>query len=187
VIVVTATPVVQWAAQAWVPEWPDTAGDVLIVIGGGMYSLPPEAPVATEGTQLRALAAVWLWRQHGYRTIYAVGGDGTAESIRLTMMAAGVPDDRIRTANRSRTTRENAEEVRREIGSPGRLRLVLLTSDFHCRRARGTFAQVGLATVCFPAPDVLKRAQFPVQRWPCFWLLADEGARLARYWWKGWI
>ena len=86
----------------------------------------------------------------------------------------------------SLSTRENAVMTAAMIaGIPGRK--VLLTSDYHMFRARRAFEAAGLAVTPRPFPDVIKRVNDITDREHCFSILLVETAKIAAYWWKGWI
>ena len=69
-----------------------------------------------------------------------------AEAIRL-----GVAPERILVDDRSRNTRENAQECKRLVGDASGQALVLVTSAFHLRRSLACFRQVGLEPTPYAA------------------------------------
>ena len=157
-------------------------GDILIVLGNdvnvdGTIGLP---------SYWRAIYAVRAWREGGFKEMVISGGGGVAESMRDFIVAEGVPSAAVRLEDHSTTTRENAlfvsEILRQTPGSK-----VLLTSDFHMFRAWRAFRQYGLETLPRPLPDAAKRAGSRSQRWPLFFDLAAETAKIAGYRLRGWI
>lgn len=179
-LTVTATPLVRWWATALAGPWTDPKGDVLIVLSGGM--LRPGFPDQT--TLWRTLYAAEAWKG-GFRTVVVSGRDA-APAMKKLLLLAGVPESAIVVENDSLTTRESALRTAALLrGTSGRL--VLLTSDSHMYRAVHSFRKAGLAVEPRPFPDALKQSQDPIQRWPVFFGLAGETARILRYRWLGWI
>jgi uncharacterized SAM-binding protein YcdF (DUF218 family) len=52
--------------------------------------------------------------------------------------------------------------------------IVILTSDYHCWRARRVFERLGIHVRVIPVPDVGKRSSSKVYRWQGFFTLLDE-------------
>lgn len=185
-LLVTFTPLDFWWATWLAGPWNGPTGDVLIVLGGS---------VLDDGTiglssYWRAVYGARAWREGGFKAIVLSGGGpprgSAAEAMRDFLVAQGVPREVIRLETQSRSTRENAVFAKPILdGMPGRK--VLLTSDFHMYRAERAFKKVGVDVLPRPFPDVRKRVQRPLGRWEAFLDLAQETAKIADYYLRGWI
>ena len=180
VVLVMATPVTEWAARALAGPWRDPTGDILIVpTGDGVGGL------IGVHTYWRAVYAVWAYQNGGFRQVVVSGGE-VARSMRVFLIASGVPAEAIEVEERSQSTRENAVETARLLaGREGRM--VVLTSDFHMYRAVRAFRRAGLNAEPRPIPDAIKQAQCVACRWTVFLDLLQEAAKIAHYAWRGWI
>jgi uncharacterized SAM-binding protein YcdF (DUF218 family) len=137
----------------------------------------------------RTAYAVYEWRQGRYRKIIFSGKD-LSGPMRDFAIAHGVPATAVECENHSLTTREQAERVAallRQSGADAVNRVVLLTSDFHSRRATATFRRVGLSAQPHPVPDAGKRLNDWSQRWNVFLDLSLETTKIVYYWWRGWL
>jgi len=157
-------------------------GDILIVLGNdvnvdGTIGLP---------SYWRAIYAVRAWREGGFKEMVISGGGGVSEAMREFIVAEGVPGAAVHVEGLSGTTHENAtfvaDMLRQTAG-----RKVLLTSDFHMFRALRAFRKSGLETSPRPLPDAAKRAGSRRERWPLFFDLVTETAKIAGYRLRGWI
>ncbi|MGE0039758.1 MAG: YdcF family protein [Vicinamibacterales bacterium] len=176
---------------------------VIVVLSGGSRTSSADGlhvTVATDGSLFRSLEAARLYRLLGGATIIATGGvteelaDAEPESaaIRRVLVGLGVPASDIVTEDRSRTTRDQALEVRDLIQAMGGPPFVLVTSPAHMRRSMAAFAAVGL----HPVPSV--SAQVSGRAWRRPWLPDQEAlgasgatlyqyAALVYYWSQGWL
>jgi uncharacterized SAM-binding protein YcdF (DUF218 family) len=188
VLVIHFTPLVPWYARWLAGGWPDDEGDILIVLS---------SEIQTDGilgstSYLRSLYAVRAYRQHPFRAIVVSGGYTPGASISLAaamrefLVANGVPREIVFAEERSHSTRENALYIKALIERwPGKR--ILLTSDYHVFRAERVFRKAGLPVVARPLPDVLKHYNHWIERWSCFWGLAEETAKIVYYAARGWI
>jgi uncharacterized SAM-binding protein YcdF (DUF218 family) len=186
-LAITFTPMVQWTASRLGAAWGDPEGDVLVVLGAETVQYPgfPSGMIIGESTYWRVLHAIYVWRQGHFRTML-VCGRGSAATVKPILIAYGVPEAAILVEDRSTHTRENALYAKPILaGLPGRV--VLITSDYHMYRARRCFAREGIAVIPQPSPDVLKRCRSWTSRWPAFWMVAGELAKIAWYRARGWI
>ena len=156
-VFVSITPFVSWWAYAYAGSIEQPKGDVLILLsaagddenGGGIsYS-----------SYWRARQALYAWQTGGFKKIVICGfGD---PGILDYLLAQGIPREALVLEKRSTTTRENAIETARMAESlPGRK--VLLTSDFHMRRALGVFRKLKIEVAPMAVPDVLHATE----HWP---------------------
>jgi uncharacterized SAM-binding protein YcdF (DUF218 family) len=186
-LIITFTPVVRFAASRLAAEWGEADGDILVVLGAETveYAGFPDGMVIGQSSYWRALHAIYLWR-HGHFRHLVLCGKGSSITMKPLLVANGVPAEAIAVEDRSTSTRENALYAK-PILSAMAGRVVLLTSDFHMYRARRCFAREGIAVIPQPCPDVLKRVNSLPARWPGFWVVTAELAKIAWYRARGWI
>jgi uncharacterized SAM-binding protein YcdF (DUF218 family) len=181
VLIVTATPLAGWWAQALGGRWGDERGDILIVPGSDLT-----APgVMGRGSYWRSVYAVLYWRGGHYRTLLLSGKD-IAVPMSDFIVSMGVPRDAIVLENRSRDTHENALFTAQLLRNDPRGK-VLLTSDYHMFRALRAFRKAGLEVSPIPFPDARKQANNPLERWSVFCSLVNETAKIGYYYLRGWI
>jgi uncharacterized SAM-binding protein YcdF (DUF218 family) len=185
-LAITFTPLVEWAGARFTTGYNEADGDVLIVLMGSTVDFPaaPGGLVMGENTYWRAVYAIHAWKRGHFCSILLSGGGATA--VKTFLLAEGIPEIAMYFESRSNSTRENALFAK-PLLEHMQGRRVLITSDYHTRRAAACFAKVGIAVVPRPAPDVLKRALDPKQRWVCFWDLALEFTKGCWYRLHGWI
>jgi uncharacterized SAM-binding protein YcdF (DUF218 family) len=177
----TLTPCVSWYGTLLAGPWPNPEGRTLIVLAGGDLS----DGFPSENTALRCLYAVRTFQAGRYERVI-VSGARSSRHMRNLLIAEGVPADLVVAEDESNSTRENALYTARMLqGQPGAT--VLLTSDYHMFRATRCFRKAGLEIVPSPVPDVLKRANRMLRRWPAFMDEAVETAKIGYYSARGWI
>ena len=185
-LVITFTPVDQFIAGKLAVDWYEGNGDVLVVLGGSML-VPGTGPRATIGydTYLRTAYAAWMLKTFNFRRVVVSGGGGLAEGMAKFLIADGVPASSILLESRSQSTSENASYVKQLLQQEGipiqRSTVVIVTSDYHCWRARFLFRHYGLPVRVMPAPDVLKRANWPLFRVDGFFTVSSELLKDAVY------
>ncbi len=181
VVASTVTPVGYWYATRLAGEWNDPKGDILIVLGAG----GEDQGLLELGSYYRCVYAVLAWREGGIRRV-VISGKGVGEAMRAYIVASGVPGEAVTVEGESRNTHENAEFTARMLApEPGSK--VLLTSDYHMYRAHRAFAKAGMKVLPRPVPDVRKRWQSWMRRWPLMLELGMETVKIGYYRWKGWI
>lgn len=123
-----------------------------------------DAIVAISGdTGARADTAIALWKQ-GYAPLLIFSGGSSdpdsvasADLMKRTAVAAGVPSNAILVESESATTEENARRVAELMQSRSLRSAILVTSPYHQRRAAMLFErEFGRATLSFlnhPAAD----------------------------------
>jgi len=154
---------------------PDASAEAIVVLGGGTRPAlgPRRGPELNEAGD-RVLEAARLWREGRAPRVVASGGrpdGGPAEAgdAAALLRFLGVAGDAIMEEPLSRTTRENAIEVRRLLEPHGVRRILLVTSALHMPRAAAHFRSEG----------------FEVLQAPTDWIAVEEpprtqGARLLR-------
>ena len=184
------TPIVQWAAEELAVDWYEGGGDVLVVLGGAMLvpGTSPRAALAYD-SYLRAVYAGWILRRFHFPLVVTSGADGLAEGLATLLQSEGVPRGSIALERRSHSTAENAMYVKELLVQRSirlsALRVVIITSDFHCLRARATFAKRGLNVRVIPVPDVAKRWGYMPYRLEGFVTVTQELCKDAFYWATG--
>ncbi len=182
-------PAAPWVALWLSEDWPAPKGDVLIVLGADQLG---DGTIGL-GSYWRCVYGVRTWRQGGFRkVVFSAGPGGYPESGSLAAemgrfsAALGIPPSAILLEERSTSTRENAlftaALLRNEPGPK-----VLVTSEFHMRRALGCFRKVGLDVKPVPHPDIGKQWSRWTQRPGCNWAVAVELVKLVYYRVQGWI
>jgi uncharacterized SAM-binding protein YcdF (DUF218 family) len=123
-----------------------------------------DAIVAISGdTGARAGSAIALWKQ-GYAPVLIFSGGSSdpdsvasAELMKRTAVAEGVPSNAIVVEGTSATTEENAENVAELMKRRGLRSAILVTSPYHQRRAamlfEREFGRAGLTFRNHPAAD----------------------------------
>jgi len=180
-VVVTFTPLVSWWAVWLAGPWHSPRGDILILPGADLMG----PGILGYSSYLRCYYALLAWRAHPYRRVLILG-KGVSEPMRMFLIAHGIPSAVVVTEDESTSTYENAQQARRLLaGETGKL--ILMSSDYHMRRAAAVFHKQGLEVVPSPVPDAIKRAARLTQRWDLFFLLAGETSKIFWYRWKGLI
>lgn len=178
------------------------AAGAVVVLGGGISSVPPDWPYPDLG---RGADRVW----HASR-IYHAGkaplvvisggrlawlGERTseAEAMKDFLEDLGVPLDAILIEDRSASTRENAVFTAELVSERGIGRVLLVTSALHMRRALATFHAAGVDAIPAAADFEVVPEPNHVLRWlPDAAALADSTRALKEYlglWiyqWRGW-
>ncbi len=172
----------RWYANWLAGAWNDPAGPVLIVLGADAL----DYGILGESSYWRSVYAVLVWREGRFQHLILSGPDPVTVPMRDFLVCQGIPAAAIVMERRSQNTRENAQytaELAREFPGP----YVLLTSDYHMRRASRAFGKAGLTVIPRPFPDVLKRLNNWRDRWRIFLDLAEETVKIGYYWARGWI
>jgi len=148
-----------------------------------------DAIVAISGdTGARAESAIALWKQ-GYASVLIFSGGSSdpasvasAELMKRTAVAAGVPANAIVVEGTSATTEENAQRVAELMKSAGLRSAILVTSPYHQRRAallfEREFVRLSLSFRNHPADDPDWDATFWWTREPSRTLTLVELAKL---------
>src|SRR5215467_10063145 len=129
-------PIFRFAAQSWVIEDPLEKSDVLIVLSDDNFYAD------------RATRAAELFREGKAPLVVASGrrmrpSAGIAELMEHDLVARGVPKDRIlRFAQDGDSTREEAEALAKLAKTKRWHKAIVVTSNYHTRRARYIFRHV---------------------------------------------
>jgi uncharacterized SAM-binding protein YcdF (DUF218 family) len=129
-------PILRFAAESWIIEDPLDKADALIVLGDDNFY----ADRATRGAQ--------LFREGKAPVIVASGrrlrpNAGIAELMEHDLVERGVPRDKIvRFVHDADSTLEEAQGLARLAGEKKWHSVIVVTSNFHTRRARYIFQRV---------------------------------------------
>jgi uncharacterized SAM-binding protein YcdF (DUF218 family) len=136
VLYVARDPLMRFAGEAWVVDEPAAPSDALIVLGDDNYAAD------------RAFHAAELYRQGVAPVIVASGrmlrpNVSIADMMEHDLKSFGVPASSIvKLTHRAENTREEAGEAARLIQARGWKRVLVVTSNYHARRARFIFERV---------------------------------------------
>ncbi len=179
-ILIVITPVLGWWTHTLSAPWAADDGDTLIVLGSDSGN----AGMVGLASYWRCFTATLLWRSGHFQRLVVSGVDA-AIPMRDFLVSQGIPSDRILVENAAVSTRENALFVRPLLPAhPGRV--ILLTSDYHSRRALAVFRKAGIEATALPSPDAGKRINHWLQRWEVFWDLSVETIKTLYYRIHGW-
>jgi len=129
-------PLMRWGANWWVIEDSFDKADAMVVLSDDNFYAD------------RASRAAELFRQGKAPLVVASGrrlrpNAGIAELMEHDLIERGVPKDRIlRVAHESDGTREEAEALLRVVRQKNWRSLIIVTSNFHTRRAHYIFRKV---------------------------------------------
>jgi uncharacterized SAM-binding protein YcdF (DUF218 family) len=166
---ITVVPVLAFAALVAVGHWLDvsdplTKADAIVAISGD--------------TGARTQSAIALWKE-GYAPVLIFSGGSSdpesvpsAELMKRTAVAAGVPASAIVVEGTSATTEENAQHVADLMRSRGIRSAILVTSPYHQRRAAILFEREF-------APSSMALHNRPVEdpNWDASFWWTHEGSR----------
>lgn len=179
-IAVTAGyPLQAWTAALSVP-WTGGNGGVLIVLGGDIVA----QDMIGMTSFWRSVYAVREWRTGRYREI-VVTGKTAAPLMKDFIVGQGVPAQFVQVESAATSTHENALNVAELLRADATPK-VLLTSDFHMRRALAAFRNAGIEPSALAIPDVRKRLSVWSERWGIFCMLLQETVKLGYYKARGW-
>jgi uncharacterized SAM-binding protein YcdF (DUF218 family) len=131
---------------------PDVVYDAVILLGGlidSRASAASHTSAYNDASERLLVTYEWLRLERAKFVIVSSGdGDGSgvreADLLGRQLQRWGIAPERILLENESRNTRENALLSKAIIDARGFRTLLLVTSAFHMRRARGCFQAVGL-------------------------------------------
>jgi uncharacterized SAM-binding protein YcdF (DUF218 family) len=184
VLIVTWTPVLNWWLSWLMGPWGQPSGSILVILAAENSNSDGSMGFSS---YWRAMSAMQAW-QSGSFTVIVISGAGTSgENIEDYMKFHGVPPEVFLREDRSLSTRENAVYTAKILSTRSDHLIVLLTSDFHMRRAAACFRKAGLQILPRPIPDAGKRYQKFSYRWWVFLDLLEETIKYWVYWAKTWV
>jgi len=108
----------------------------------------------------RVIHSIMLYNRGIIKKILISGGTGSlrkvayreADQLKSVFIELGVPDSVIIIENNSKNTYESAQHVNQYLTENNQTdqKILLITSSFHMRRARGCFVKAGIETDIFP-------------------------------------
>jgi uncharacterized SAM-binding protein YcdF (DUF218 family) len=135
--------------------WPADAPrvDAVVVLGGGVrgHELSAIALERLVGGSILARSMGVPIIVSGGTTWVSAGSEAEAAVAARVLVRLGMPESIIVTEGKSRTTWENAREVKRVLGERKLARVALVTSAWHMPRAVLAFRRAGVD--CIPAPS----------------------------------
>jgi uncharacterized SAM-binding protein YcdF (DUF218 family) len=151
-------PLLRFAGEFWVIDEPAAASDGLIVLGDDNYAAD------------RAFHAAGLYRA-GVAPVVVASGRMLRQNVSLAdvmehdLQSYGVPAPSIvKLPHRAENTREEAVEVARLIRAKGWKRIIVVTSNYHARRARFIYERVLPSGVSIRVSGA-RDSQFDPSRW----------------------
>ena len=150
-----------WASlESQVPssERPGETYDAIVLLGGMVSPLgsTKDAPAWNDNIE-RLLTTRELLAQGRARAVIVSGGrmpvpglPPEAATLAEALVAFGIDRDRIIVEDQALNTRENAARTKALAEQRGLRRLLVVTSAFHLRRAKGCFEAVGLEADYLP-------------------------------------
>jgi uncharacterized SAM-binding protein YcdF (DUF218 family) len=151
-------PLLRFAGEFWVVDEPAAQSDALIVLGDDNYAAD------------RAFRAAELYRE-GVAPMAVVSGRMLRKDVSLAdvmghdLESFGVPAKSIvKLTHRAQNTREEAAEVARLIQSRGWKRVLVVTSNYHARRAQFIFERTLPSSVSLRVSGA-RDSDFDPSRW----------------------
>ena len=176
--------------------------DAVVVLSGGIKRQPQAGATTILGTHSldRLVCGMRLVRNGAAPILVVSGGAGhpfgpanpEADAMREFAIEFGIPTSAILTEGRSRTTSENAVEVRRML--PNTRRIVLVTDASHLPRSTAVFRKQGFDVAPYPCTYLTSMGSGdPLDFLPCSDGLAHvntaihEYVGIAAYWAMGYL
>lgn len=140
-------------------------GDVIVVLGGGSIGGVPdlngEGSLSAIATS-RLLTGARLQRELNIPILISGGrvyadGASEAEIGQRELLDLGIASDMVYAENQSRTTAENAKNVKIVCANEGWKKIILVTSATHMPRATKYFDQVGILYEVVPCEYKVSR------------------------------
>jgi uncharacterized SAM-binding protein YcdF (DUF218 family) len=151
-------PLMRLAGQFWVVDEPPAPSDALIILGDDNYAAD------------RAFHAAELYREGVAPVVVASGrmlrqNASIADLMEHDLESFGVPAAAIvKLTHRAGNTREEAVEAAHLIQARGWKRVLVVTSNYHARRARFIFSRVLPSTVSLRVSGA-RDSEFDPSRW----------------------
>ena len=186
-VLLVATPAAIWLMPRPIDSFEVLPGDTLIVLGSGTVGGFPDLD-----TYWRCVYAVRYFRIGAFQRVVLSGGPPRVgeEPVASVMAAfvrnAGIPAEKLLLETSSQNTFENALYARERLKEIPSGRIVLLTSDYHARRAAAAFRRVGLPVHVVAVPYVIKLGNTPTLRPLLLQIVLSEQAKRLWYRYKGW-
>ncbi len=133
-------------------------GDVIVLLGGGIYENSPDLSGNSVPSDEALARIVMAYRLHKRLNLSVITTGGIltkadiseAELSKRFLIELGVNEREIILENKSRTTRENAQEVKDILKRYNFKKPILVTTAYHMKRAILNFKLEGIEVI--PAP-----------------------------------
>jgi uncharacterized SAM-binding protein YcdF (DUF218 family) len=151
-------PLMRLAGQFWVVDEPSAPSDALIVLGDDNYAAD------------RAFHAAELYREGVAPVVVASGrmlrrNVSLADVIEHDLESFGVPAKSVvKLSHTANNTREEAVEAARLIQARGWKRIIVVTSNYHARRARFIYGRILPSSVSLRVSGA-RDSEFDPTRW----------------------
>lgn len=154
----------------------------IVVLGSGVHA----DGVLSDRSLVHELHGIALWRQSLAPLLVLSGpslaGRSSEAQIRAALASTlGLPSDAVVADSGGRTTRGEAESIRRRLAPMGVDRILLVTDRRHLVRARRAFEETGFEVRPAPPPDFLGGARSPQERLQLTRRLTEEWLARAYY------
>lgn len=169
------TPLPNYLARALRPEPRLDPADAIVVLGGGVE---PDGALSS-GSLSRVTQGIRLYKARLAPLIVFSGAafdrrPAEAEVAARLARDLGVPSEQILTETGTRTTREEAARIARQL-EPRAVRRILLVSDSeHLTRAVALFERVGFEVLPAPADSLSSATDSPEERLQLLRRLSQE-------------
>lgn len=205
VLLVTQTPLVNWAARPLVIYSPVEKADAIVVLGGGVRF----DGELTDFTQRRLVYALRLFRQGYSPVVILTGGNpeipelSESEQMERVALELGFSPKNFIVETKAKRTSEQAQAVAQIIRDRQMKSVIVVTSPTHSYRALRAFRKAGVQVIAGTIDPLLKPASpRPLPWWKRWFALTPGGVfgrlnltgvvlyeyvALAIYWWNGWI
>jgi uncharacterized SAM-binding protein YcdF (DUF218 family) len=138
--------------------------DAIVVLGA---SVSPEGLLDSASLR-RTLAGVRAHRRGLAPALLFMGtrhGDAVEAEVRSALATdLGVPSEAIRTEPRALTTQQEAQRAAALLLPEGARRVLLVTSEYHMRRARALFERAGFEVAPLAVPEIDAASDRPEDR-----------------------
>jgi uncharacterized SAM-binding protein YcdF (DUF218 family) len=155
---VARQPLLRFAGEFWVVDEPAAQSDALIVLGDDNYAAD------------RAFQAAGLYRE-GVAPVVVASGRMLRQNVSIAdvmehdLESFGVPAKSIvKLTHKAQNTREEAAEVARLIQARGWKRVLVVTSNYHARRARFIYERILPESVSLRVSGA-RDSEFDPSRW----------------------
>lgn len=145
--------------------------DVIVLLGGGVHDRAAEFTLGDLnqwGDRLLYTAA--LYQAGKAQRILITGGGPEGEATEATLSAdilqvMGVPSDRLQLEEASRNTHDNARYTAEMLAATPDIRVLLVTSAFHMRRATALYAAQGVRVIPAPTDHQVRAGPVALPPW----------------------
>jgi uncharacterized SAM-binding protein YcdF (DUF218 family) len=205
VLLITQTPLVNWAARPLVIYAPVEKADAIVVLGGGVRF---DGELG-DATQRRLVYALRLFRKGYAPVVILTGGNPEIPKLpeseqmeRVALELGFAPGDFIVETDAKRTS-EQARAIAQIVRGWQMKSVILVTSPTHSYRALRTFQKAGVQVIPGTTDPLLKPPSPGAVPWWKRWFTLTPGGilgqlgltgvvlheygALALYWWNGWI